>query len=92
MRTNYKCPVQTCEWPKLGKKCNVRDALKAKTYQFSFPVFPFEQSAALCAVVVVDVQRVGEGTEESALAFDELHVPAAPDHVVQPEGDGETRT
>ena len=38
-----------------------------------------------------DVQRVGEGTEESALAFDELHVPAAPDHVVQPEGDGETR-
>ena len=36
--------------------------------------------------MVVDVQRVGEGTEESALAFDELHVPAAPDHVVQPEG------
>ena len=70
----------------LGKKCNVRDVLEAKTYQFSFPVFPFEQSAALCAVVVVDVQRVGEGTEESALAFDELHVPAAPDHVVQPEG------
>jgi hypothetical protein len=34
--------------------------------------------------VVVDVERVGEGAQEPALALDELHVPAAPDHVVQP--------
>jgi hypothetical protein len=34
--------------------------------------------------VVVDIERVCEGAEEPSLAFDELHVPASPNDVVQP--------
>ena len=35
--------------------------------------------------MIVDVERVGEGAEETTLAFDELHVPTSPNDVIKPD-------
>jgi hypothetical protein len=34
--------------------------------------------------VIVDVERVGESAEKTALAFDELHMPTSPNDVIKP--------
>ena len=56
------------------------------TYKFSFPVFSLQDRATLCPVVIVDVEWIGEGTEQTTLTLHELHVPTSPDHIVQPIG------